>query len=610
MKWSEVTLKTLRENPSDAEMESHRLLIRGGYIKKVAPGVFTYGFLFLRSLRKMEDILRDELNAVNCHEILMPMVQPSELWKESSRWFKMTELLKFKNKNNHDFCLGATHEEVVVDFIRKDIKSYRDLPSLVYQIQTKYRDEIRPRYGLMRCREFIMKDAYSFNRDKKGALDSYEKMKKAYEFIFKRFGVEFVAVQADSGAIGGDLSMEFQVLANHGMDQILLCQSCGYGANSEAVPLNSNPQKKEIFPNRDLEKKQSENFSNMSFQKNMPEDIHPNTIIDPPLPMEKFSTPGLRTIKDLEKFLKIPASKLVKTFFVKFQDQKKDWQEICLLLPGDRDVNLVKVKKLLQSPSDVEPLSDTEVLRLTGAKPGSCGPVGITIPILMDHSLKALDSFIVGANEDDFHLKNVLPSRDFGTNRNLSLGDISQAREKDPCPECGKPLILKRGIEVGHIFYLGTKYSEPMGLKYLDKNGKTKNVEMGCYGIGVTRSLQAVVEQSHDEDGICWPFNLSPFAIHVCLLDPEDETVSSWLDDYQRDLGTKGFDLFVDDRRERPGIKFKDADLLGFPIRVTLGKKGFEKGEVELFIRKSRKKIITPIDQALDKTLEILENIF
>ena len=610
MNWSEITLKTLREVPADAEMESHRLLIRAGYIKKVAPGIFTYGPLFLKSLRKMEEILREELNRVGCHEILMPMVQPADLWKKSGRWPKMTELLKFKNKNNQDFCLGATHEEVVVDFIRKDIKSYRDLPFLIYQIQTKYRDEIRPRYGLMRCREFSMKDAYSFNRDKKGALESYQKMKKAYESIFTRFGVEFVAVQADSGSIGGELSSEFQILADHGMDQILLCQSCGYGANLEVVPLvkvkqkseTSGLQEKETLQDKHSDKKQSEQTN----ETNPWGDTATNSLP----PMEKFSTPGLRSIRDLEKSLNTPSSKLVKTFFIKFQNQKEVWQEVCLLLPGDRDVNLVKVKKLLQSSSEAEPLNDTEVFKLTGANPGSCGPVGLEIPVLMDQALKALDSFIVGSNEDDYHLRNVIPFRDFGSNRNTSFGDISQVREKDPCPECGNPLILKKGIEAGHIFYLGTNYSEPMGLKYLDENGKTKSVEMGCYGIGVTRSLQAVVEQSHDNDGICWPLSLSPFSIHVCLLDTEDEAINSWLLDYQKDLQKKGFDLFVDNRRERPGIKFKDADLLGFPLRMTLGKRGFEKEEVELFIRKSRKKITIPVNEALGKTLEILENTF
>ena len=612
MNWSEITLKTLRENPADAEMKSHQLLVRAGYIKKVAPGIFTYNSLFLRSLRKIEKILREELAKVDYHEILMPMVQPANLWQESHRWNKMTELLKFKNKNNQDFCLGATHEEVVVDFIRKDIKSYRDLPSLVYQIQTKYRDEIRPRYGLMRCREFIMKDAYSFDCDREKALLSYQKMKKAYKSIFKRLGVEFVVVQGDSGDIGGELSSEFQVVADHGMDQLLLCQKCGYGANQEVVPLGRDS--KTGTPNFQQNEALNEDSSGDKKQEKPSEQTNKSILektanTDSVPAMEKFSTPGLRSIKELESFLKIPSAKLVKTFFVKFQDQKKLWKQACLLLPGDREVNLTKVHKLLKSIV-VEPLNETEVLKLTGARPGSCGPVGLEIPTLMDQGLKTLDSFIVGANEDDYHLKNVLPYRDFGKHQKILIGDISQARPGDYCPECGHPLNLKKGIEVGHVFYLGTQYSKPMNLKYLDEKGKTKTIEMGCYGIGVTRSLQAVVEQSHDDEGICWPLSLSPFAIHICLLDPGDGAISSWLDGYLKSLEGEGLDFFVDDRRERPGIKFKDADLLGFPLRVTVGKKGFENKEVELFIRKSREKIKVPLDQAVSKTLNTLENVF
>lgn len=573
MKWSEVTLKTLRENPADAEMESHRLFVRGGYIKKVAPGIYSYGYLLLRALRKFEAILREELAKAGCQEILMPMVQPASLWQESGRWPKMGELLKFKNKNNHDFCLGATHEEVVVDFARNDLKSYRDLPANLYQIQTKYRDEIRPRFGLMRGREFIMKDAYSFDRDKQGALSSYEKMRKAYEQIFARLGVEYTVVQADSGAIGGDLSNEFQVVAEHGMDHVLLCQNCGYSANSEVAPVMSNVAETPWTEDE----------------------------------MEKFSTPGLRTIEDLEKSLKIPAKQLVKTFFVKYQDKKEKWQEATLLLSGDREVNLIKVKTALGAINEVEPLSDAEVLKLTGAKPGSCGPVGLKTQVIMDKTLSGLAGFIVGANEDDYHLKNVVPGRDFKVSQ---LCDISQAMADDPCPECGKALTAKRGIEVGHIFYLGTKYSQPMGLKYLDENGKTQDVEMGCYGIGVTRSLQAIVEQSHDEDGIAWPKSVAPFHIHVCLLDPKDESILSWLNVYKSSLEKLGIEVFVDDRKERPGIKFKDADLLGFPLRVVVGKRGMDNNEIELFVRKSKEKFKVSVEEALAKTVEVMEGAF
>ncbi len=573
MRWSQVTLKTLRENPADAEMESHRLFVRGGMIKKIAPGIFSYGYLFLRSIRKFEQILREELGKEGSHEILMPMVQPASLWKESGRWPKMGELLKFKNKNDHDFCLGATHEEVVVDFMRNDIKSYRDLPTNAYQIQTKYRDEIRPRFGLMRGREFIMKDAYSFDLDRNAAMESYEAMKRAYHAIFKRLGVDYTVVKADSGAIGGDLSNEFQVVAEHGMDHVLLCEACGYSANSEVAPL--------VLPE--------------------------TTSVWTDEPMLEFATPGLRSIEDLEKSLKTPASQLVKTFFVKYQNQAGKWKEATLLLPGHREVNLIKAKTVLQATSDVEPLNDEEVRKLTGASPGSCGPVGLDVTIVQDPALKQLNSFVVGANKDNFHLKNVVPERDFKVTLDA---DISQVESGDPCPDCGKKLAAKRGIEVGHIFYLGQKYSKAMGLKYLDEDGKAQTVEMGCYGIGVTRSLQAIIEQSHDDDGMCWPKSVAPFHIHVCLLDPDDQAIVDWLDVYRSSMERMGFDVFVDDRKERPGIKFKDADLLGFPIRVVVGKRGFDNNEVELFVRKSKDKYKVPLEEALTKSKELMDGAF
>lgn len=573
MKWSQITLKTLRENPADAEMESHRLLVRGGFIRKVAPGIYSYGYLMLRSIRKFESILREELGKAGCQEILMPMVQPAELWKESGRWPKMTELLKFKNKNNHDFCLGATHEEVVVDFVRNDLKSYRDLPANIYQIQTKYRDEIRPRFGLMRGREFVMKDAYSFDRDRDGALQAYAAMKTAYDAIFARLGVEYTVVKADSGAIGGDLSNEFQVIAEHGMDNLLICKNCGYSANVEVAPV--------------LTQVMETPWTSRS--------------------VEKFATPGAKTIEDLSNLLKVPAAELVKSFFVKYQDQKGKWKEATLLIPGHREVNLIKAKTLLQATSDLEPLSDQEIKNLTNAMPGSCGPVGLKTPIVMDSSLTALEGFVVGANEDGFHLKNVVPGRDFTA---TVVADISQATDGDPCPECRSELMAKKGIEVGHIFYLGTKYSEPMGLKYLDEAGKSVTVQMGCYGIGVTRSLQAIIEQSHDGDGMAWPKSVAPFHVHICLLDPDDEKAKAWTSEYQAGLEKMGLEVFVDDRAERPGIKFKDADLLGFPLRVVVGKNGLANNEVEVVKRKSKEKLKVSLDDALAQTQTIMESVF
>lgn len=573
MKWSKISLKTLRENPADAEMESHRLLVRAGFIKKVAPGIFTYGFMLLRSLRKFEQIIREELAEAGSHEILMPMVQPAELWQASGRWPMMTELLKFKNKNQQDFCLGATHEEVVLDFIKNDIKSYRDLPSNVFQIQTKYRDEIRPRFGLMRGREFVMKDAYSFDRDKESALNSYESMHEAYRNIFKRLGVEFTVVRADSGAIGGDLSHEFQVVADHGMDRVFLCGKCGYSSNVEITPVVHKTEKASLSAEA----------------------------------MEEFATPGLRSIEDLAKSLKVPAGQLVKSFFAKYEDSEGKWREVTLLVPGDREVNLTKAKNLLGAVSDLEPLTESEVRKLTGALPGSCGPVGLSTDVIMDSALKALSAFVVGANKDDFHLRNVVPGRDFDVSQEA---DISEAQPGDACPDCGAGLDEKRGIEVGHIFYLGQKYSEPMGLKYLDENGKAQVVEMGCYGVGVTRSLQAIIEQSHDGDGMAWPKSVAPFQVHICLLDPESEALAELTESVVKELKSKGVDAFVDDRKERPGIKFKDADLLGFPIRLVIGQRGFDNGQLELFVRKSKEKKQCAPDQLVEAVCGELENCF
>jgi len=569
MFWSKIALQTLRENPADAEMESHRLLVRGGYIKKLAPGIFSYGVLLLRSIRKFENIIREELEKEGSSEILMPMVQPAEIWKASGRWPVMSELLKFKNKNQQDFCLGATHEEAIVQFVKNDLKSYRDLPLNLFQIQTKYRDEIRPRFGLMRGREFIMKDAYSFAPDRNTALEQYEQMNRAYISLFKRLGVDFVRVRADSGDIGGDQSHEFQVTADSGMDEILRCSSCDFAGNVEVVSASSDQGGAFEAPNFD------------SIAK-----------------MEKFPTPNLRTIKELSDHLGKPASQLVKTFFVQFTDSKGQLSPATLLVPGDRDVNMVSVQKILGGDTVIEPLKDHQVRELTGASPGSCGPVGISKgPIIMDPLLKLLPSFIVGANKDDFHLKDVVPGRDFQV---TEVASLSLANEGDSCPECGKSLSLSRGIEVGHIFYLGQKYSEPMGLKYLDKQGKSQAIEMGCYGVGVTRSLQAVVEQSHDKDGIIWPKAVAPFQVHLALLDPSDEKLSEFAQALELSLGESGIDVFVDDRDARPGIKFKDADLLGLPLRVVLGKRGFDSGKLELFMRHSKKKWEVSLADAAD----------
>ncbi|MBY0314060.1 MAG: proline--tRNA ligase [Bdellovibrionales bacterium] len=571
MKWSKTFQFTTKDAPSDAEIISHQLLMRAGFMKKVAPGIFTYSVFGLRAIRKLENIIREELARISCQEILMPMVQPRTLWDESGRWPHMGELLKFKNKNDHDFCLGATHEEVVSDYVRKDLRSYRDLPISLYQIQTKYRDEIRPRFGLMRGREFLMKDAYTFDETKEQALESYEKMRGAYHRIFERLGLEFRAVEADTGAIGGNLSHEFQVLAESGMDKLMTCESCNYASNEEITPIVTSA----------------------------------STNNESELPLEKFATPGMKKISTLSKGLNIPENELVKTFFVKFV-HGGDVQFMAVLCPGDREVNLIKVKKVVGET--VEPIlaTDEEVFQVSKAHPGSCGPVGLTIPVVLDSALTHRKNFIVGANQDGFHYKNTCIGRDF---KAAFTGDVGLAVSGDTCPNCGNKLKSVRGSEVGHIFYLGKKYAEPMGVKFLDQAGNTQITEMGCYGIGVTRTVQAAIEQSHDKDGIIWPASIAPFVVHFCLLD-KDEDILSTVDQLTQILDDNHIDYFIDDRDERPGVKFKDADLLGSPLRVTMGKKTQQAGSVEFAIRKTKEQKMIPIEQAGAFMVETCRNFF
>lgn len=559
MKWSKAHICTLKEAPSDAEIISHKLLIRGGFMKKLAPGIFTYGTLGLRAIRKFENIVRDELNKRGCQEVLMPMVHPRELWEETGRWNEMGDgLLKFQNRNKHWFCLGATHEEAITDYVRNDLKSYRDLPKNIYQVQTKYRDEIRPRFGLMRGREFIMKDAYSFDADQAGALKAYENMYEGYKAIFDRLGLNYRIVQADAGNIGGSQTHEFQLLADAGEDALLVSDTTEFAANVEVCPaIDAEPH-----VSKDTELK----------------------------PLEKFATPGQKTIADLEKSTGIPAKELVKTLFFSanegFDPKDKSLKAFAVLLRGSDEVNPVKVKNMLGMTNPPLMLTDEEVKEVTSAWPGSCGPVGLNIPVYMDNGVAGLKNFIVGANEDGYHLKNVNAERDFKVTK---IGDLRMAKAGDKCPQSNGRLQAYRGIEVGHVFYLGTKYSQKMSATFLDAQGKVQPFEMGCYGIGVTRTVQAAIEQSHDADGIIWPKAIAPFHVHMCVLDPNDANIMSVAEKFYSDLTSAGVEVLMDDRDERPGVKFKDADLLGMPVRVVLGKRGLDNNEIEVVDRKSKK---------------------
>ncbi len=575
MKWSQAHICTLKEAPSDAEIVSHKLMIRAGMIKKVAPGIYTYGPLGLRAIRKFENIIRHELSKKNALEVLMPMVQPRELWEETNRWTEMgAGLLKFKNRNNHDFCLGATHEEVITDYVRNDLKSYRDLPKNLYQIQTKYRDEIRPRFGLMRGREFIMKDAYSFDADQAGAENSYQQMYEAYRAIFDRLGLKYRIVQADAGNIGGSQTQEFQLLAESGEDALLVSDTSEFAANVEVCPA-------------------------IDFEKQISTDQEK--------PIEKFSTPGQKTIAELSKFTGVPEKELVKTLFFSGNDgqdpKDKSLKAFAVLLRGSDEVNPIKVKNLLGLANPPQMLTDVEVKEVCGALPGSCGPVGLKIPIYMDHGVQGLKNYIVGANEEGFHLKNINHGRDYQT---VKIADLRLARAGDRCPDSNGRLQSFRGIEVGHIFNLGKKYSLKMKATFLDKNGRAQPFEMGCYGIGVTRTVQAAIEQSHDADGIIWPLSIAPFQVHVCVLDPKDATVVAMAEGLYKELNSMNIDVLMDDRDERPGVKFKDADLLGMPVRVVIGKRGLDNSEVEVVERKTKTLLKVKPEQMLGEIKRIL----
>ncbi len=577
MKWSKTLITTLKEAPSDAEIISHKLLIRGGFMKKLAPGIFTYGTLGLRAIRKFENIIREELNNRGAQEILMPMVHPREIWDETGRWNEMGDgLLKFQNRNKQWFCLGATHEEAVTDYIRNDIKSYRDLPKNIYQMQTKYRDEIRPRFGLMRGREFIMKDAYSFDADQEGALKTYDVMYDAYKAIFDRLGLNYRIVQADAGNIGGSQTHEFQLLADAGEDALLVSDTTDFAANVEVCPAID----KVPYVSKETELKA----------------------------VEKFATPQQKTIADLEKFTGIPANELVKTLFFSanegFDPKDKSVKPFAVLLRGSDEVNPIKVKNMLGMTNPPLMLTDDEVKEVSGANPGSCGPVGLTIPVYVDNGVLSLKNFIVGANEDGFHIKNVNIERDFKITKS---GDLRMAKEGDKCPQSNGVLKSYRGIEVGHVFYLGTKYSQKMNASFLDAQGKAKPFEMGCYGIGVTRTLQASIEQSYDQDGIIWPKSIAPFQVHMCVLDPKDAALMEFSEAFYKTMNAQGVDVLMDDRDERPGVKFKDADLLGMPVRVVIGRKGLDNNQLEVVNRKTKEVLKVSTDQLVATVQDVLQ---
>ncbi|MCP9438853.1 MAG: proline--tRNA ligase [Nitrospira sp.] len=555
MKTSQLLIPTLREDPGEAETVSHRLMLRAGLIRKTAAGIYTYLPLGLRVIRKIEGIIREEMNRAGAQELLMPIASPAELWKETGRWDHYgKELFRFKDRHDRDFCLGPTHEEVITDLFRREVRSYRQLPLNFYQIQTKFRDEIRPRFGLMRGREFIMKDAYSFDSDEAGARASYQKMYDAYTRIFTRCGLTFRAVEADTGLIGGDVSHEFMVLAATGEATVAYTEEGSYAANLERA---------EVLP--------------------------PTSVDDAPLqPLTAVTTPNCRTVEEVTSFLNVPPRQLVKTLIYQAENEM-----VAVLIRGDHELNEVKLARLLRV-MDVQLADPETVLRLTNAPIGFAGPIGLSgVRILADHAIAGMRNVVVGGNRQDTHYVNANVNRDFTVDH---FADLRNAQAGDPSPRGDGPLVLAKGIEVGQVFLLGTKYSKSMNATILDDHGKERFAVMGCYGIGVGRTAAAAIEQNHDEKGIIWPFPIAPFHVHLLPVTQSSKTAEATARLYEM-LQGEGFEVLWDDRDERAGVKFNDADLIGAPFQIVVGDKGLADGVVEVKIRRTgAKSRVSPSD--------------
>ena len=569
MRWSKILIPTLKEDPADAEVISHKLLVRAGFIRQVSRGVYDYFPLALRVIRKIEQIVREEMNRAGAQELLMPITAPAELWQESGRWEMYgKELLRFKDRNERDFCLGPTHEEIVTDLVRRSVRSYRELPFNLYQIQTKFRDEPRPRFGLMRGREFIMKDAYSFHTDVEDCRREYDNMYQTYKRIFSRCGLRFRPVEADTGTIGGSQSHEFQVLAESGEDAIVSCNTCDYAANVEKAEVKAaRPSGRDIA------------------------EVSPK--------LEKVSTPGKKSVAEVAEYLKLPSEKFIKTLVYRTDSG----EFVAVLARGDHEVNELKLKTVLGC-REIALADEASVASAIGVAPGFLGPIGLKLRVLADLSVHGMRAAVTGANEPNAHFINVDQERDFTP---TVFADLRLAIAGDPCPRCehGR-LEAHRGIEVGQVFYLGTKYSVAMGATYLDAEGRERPIEMGCYGIGVSRLVAAAIEQNHDANGIIWPFSVAPFQVLLLPINYKDQSIREATDNLYGELQKHGVEVLLDDRDERPGVKFKDADLVGIPLRVTIGAKGLEKGCLELRLRRDGKTEEVPVADGATKIRAIV----
>ncbi|MDD4731491.1 MAG: proline--tRNA ligase [Desulfovibrio sp.] len=563
MRLSRYYIPTLKESPAEAEVISHKILLRAGMIRKLTSGIYNYLPLGLRSLNKVAAIVREEMNRAGAVEVLMPSVQPGDLWKETGRWeFYGKELLRFKDRHDRDYCLGPTHEEVITDLVRGEVRSYKQLPLNLYQIQAKFRDEIRPRFGLMRGREFVMKDAYSFDKDEAGAEESYRIMYEAYTRIFRRLGLKFRAVRADSGAIGGDFSHEFMVLADTGEDTIAVCQSeaCGYAANLEKAAT-------------------VDQGGNCPDQTGIPA-------------MEEVHTPDQHTVEEVCNFLGVHPSELIKTLLF-----DADGEPVAALVRGDRELNDVKLRNLL-GVNELHMATPEQVREWSGAPVGFAGPAGLRVKRLVaDLELRRDQGWVAGANKADTHVKNLHLGRDA---RVEQFADLRVITAGDPCPECGGRIEFWKGIEVGHVFKLGLKYSKAMNASFLDENGKDQFMVMGCYGIGVSRIVASAIEQNNDESGAIFPPSIAPFEVCLMALGGKDQSVVDKTGEIYAQLSEAGIDVLYDDRNERPGVKFNDADLIGYPMQLVLGGKGLKNGIIEAKDRRTGERTELPLDDFIN----------
>jgi len=552
MRWSEAFIPTLKEDPQDAEVISHKLMIRAGFIRKLMAGAYSYLPLGCKVLNKIEAIIREEMNLKGAQELLLPALHPPELWQKTGRCDLLGQvLIRFKDRHGRELVLGPTHEEIITDLVANNVRSYKNLPLILYQIQTKFRDEPRPRFGVMRTSEFIMKDAYSFDCDVEGMEKSYKKMYDAYFRIFERCSLPFLAVEADPGMMGGDISHEFMVPSNAGEDVIVVCSKCGYAASAQVAECKTGVgcRVKGVGVKREK------------------------------LPIAEIATPGITTIEKVANLLKVEPAKLVKTLIY-----KADGKAVALLIRGDFEANEVKLKNYLKCER-LELADEKTIKDVTGAPVGFSGPVGLkSVRIVADNSVKGLTNFVTGANKQDAHLINVNVERDFEV---TEFADLRTITKDDRCPKCGREIEIKAAIEIGHTFKLGTKYSAALGAYFLDKDGKEQPSVMGCYGIGVNRIASSLIETSNDKDGIIWPVSIAPYEIILLALNVGDLKVKKLSEDIYKKLTSSGHDILYDDRDESAGVKFKDADLIGIPIKIIIGSKNAKNDNVELKMRKT-----------------------